>query len=141
MNARTLIQKHEGCTLVAKADAKGKWEIGWGHDGAVEGQTCSQQEADDWIDEDQETATQGAIACAGKETWSVLNEPRQAALIDMAYELGTRGLSEFTNTLALLRQSDYEATASEMLRSDWAREVPLRAQEDAEIMRTGEWPA
>ena len=140
MNARALIQKHEGCTLHAIRDTRG-YSIGWGHDGASEGDTCTQEEANDFFDKDFATAQQAAKAVIGADTWINLVEPRQAVLTDMAYEMGARGLSMFKVSLSLIRLADYEAASAEMLNSDWAKQVPSRANENAKIMETGQYPA
>lgn len=139
MIAQDLVKRHEGCSLTAIRDTRG-WSIGWGHDGAIEGGTCTQDEADAAFDLDFAHAMQEAMGALGVRSWVMLDAPRQAALTDMAYELGGHGLAMFRNTLALLRLEDYDAAAAEMLRSRWASEVPHRAKEDAEIIRTGEWP-
>ena len=146
VDARGLIQKHEGCSLVARPDAKGKWAYGWGHDIAApaEGEpapTCTQAEADAMLDADVATAERGACGVLGDESWALLNAPRQAALTDMAYEMGASGLAGFKVSLSLIRLGDFDAASANMLLSAWAKEVPRRAWEDALIIRTGEFSA
>jgi len=68
---------------------------------------------------------------------SKLNAARHAVLIDMAYNLGIKGLLAFKNTLALLERGDYEAAAKEMLDSQWASQTKTRALRDSAIIRTG----
>lgn len=145
-DARSLIQRHEGCSLVARPDAKGKWAYGYGHDisAPAEGQaapTCTQAEADVMLDADLAVAEAGACRVLGEGSWDALNAARQAALIDMAYEMGAAGLAGFKVTLSLIRLEDYDAASAEMLLSAWAKEVQRRAWEDALIIRTGEFPA
>jgi lysozyme len=56
-----------------------------------------------------------------------INEVRQEALINIAFNLGTNGLLKFVNTLRLLNQSKYTEAAQELLKSDWASQVGDRA--------------
>ena len=68
-----------------------------------------------------------------------LTPARQAALINMAFNLGIGGLLGFKNTLAAIEQGDYVRAARGMLASKWATQVHGRADELAAQMRTGEW--
>jgi lysozyme len=52
-----LIKHFEGCKLLAYRDSAGIWTIGWGHTRNVkQGDTCSQEQADQWLLEDLEEA-------------------------------------------------------------------------------------
>lgn len=66
-----------------------------------------------------------------------LSENRKTVLIDMAYNLGTKGLLEFKNTLALIEDSKFEEASKAMLQSKWAKQVGDRATELSEMMRKG----
>ena len=68
-----------------------------------------------------------------------LDEARQAVLINMAFQLGTRGLMEFAATLGLIARGDYGRAAEEMLKSKWATQTPARAWRLAKQMDTGQW--
>lgn len=69
--------------------------------------------------------------------WQQLNDARQAVLLNMAYNLGIKGLMKFTRTLALIEQGDYASAASQMLNSRWAKQVKGRAIELSLVMKTG----
>lgn len=143
-SARDLIKFHEGCTLTAKPDTKGKWSIGYGHDidppANEQASTCTQEAADQFFAADFLVACRDASRVLGVASFSVLSEPRKAALIDMAYELGESGLSEFQKMLGAIRCAFWSTARAEALNSEWANEVPARAQMDATILLTGEWP-
>ena len=68
-----------------------------------------------------------------------LDEVRRGALINMAFQLGTAGLLEFSYTLGLVRDGKYAEAAEQMLKSKWATQTPARAKRLAEQMKTGEW--
>ena len=67
------------------------------------------------------------------------NEPRQAILISMAYQMGAKGLSNFTNTLKSITAQNWHAAQSGMLASKWQRDTPNRAQRHAIQMLSGSW--
>ena len=68
-----------------------------------------------------------------------LHPVRQAVLMNMAYNLGVRGLLNFKRMCAALEREDYAAAAKEMLDSKWAEQVGGRAERLAEEMRRAEW--
>lgn len=68
-----------------------------------------------------------------------LDEVRRGALINMAFQLGTAGLLEFSYTLGLVRDGKYAEASVQMLKSRWATQTPARAKRLAEQMKTGEW--
>ena len=70
---------------------------------------------------------------------AVCNEPRQAILISMAYQMGAEGLSGFKNTLKAIASQNWHAAQSGMLASKWQRDTPNRAQRHAIQMLSGNW--
>lgn len=72
-SAEALIKRHEGLVLTARPDAKGKWEIGYGHDiqGLPPGSllTCTLAEADAWFEADLDLAVLRASTALGLEHW------------------------------------------------------------------------
>ena len=71
--------------------------------------------------------------------FSVLDDARRGVLVNMAFQLGTAGLLEFSYTLGLVRDGKYAEAAMQMLKSRWAGQTPERAKRLAEQMKTGEW--
>jgi len=69
--------------------------------------------------------------------FSELTPARQDVLINMAYNLGIKGLLNFARTLNHIKAGDYDAAAKGMLDSLWARQVKGRAIELADKMRRG----
>ena len=66
-----------------------------------------------------------------------LSPIRRQVLIDMAFNLGTRGLLKFKKMLAAIDRGDYEIASIEMLSSKWATQVGKRAQRLALMIRLG----
>jgi lysozyme len=69
--------------------------------------------------------------------WEEIDDARQRVLLNMAFNLGDR-LRQFKRLLAAIGEGDYEAAATEMLRSAWATQVKGRATRLAAMMRKGE---
>jgi lysozyme len=69
--------------------------------------------------------------------WTDLNDVRQRALANMAFNLGITKLLGFRNTLVAMRQGKYDAAADGMLASAWATQVKGRATRLADMMRRG----
>lgn len=69
--------------------------------------------------------------------WSSLSDNRRAVILDMAWNLGVKGLLGFKNTLECVRTGQYDKAAQGMLRSLWARQVKGRAIELAQLMKDG----
>ena len=74
-----------------------------------------------------------------REAMAACNEPRQAILISMAYQMGADGLSKFTNTLKSVATQNWHAAQAGMLASKWAKQTPNRANRHAIQMLTGVW--
>jgi len=68
-----------------------------------------------------------------------LSEPRLGVLINMAFQMGIRGLLGFPSMLGAVRTGDYGTAALHMVDSKWAKQTPARAQRLAEQMRLGKW--
>lgn len=73
------------------------------------------------------------------EWFGKLNEARQAALLNMAFQLGINGLLNFKKSLHLMALEMYADAADEFLRSRWAEQTPSRAKRVTEQIRTGRW--
>ncbi len=146
-SAADLIQWHEGRRLVAYDDATGKSigpgstleghpTIGIGR--ALDVRGISDDEAEALFAADvAETST----ALSRELAWVLELDPvRRAVLVDMAFNLGLRGVLSFRRALAALKAGDCETCAVEMLDSRWAEQVGRRATRDAWIMRAGVFP-
>jgi lysozyme len=69
--------------------------------------------------------------------WRDLSDERQDVLIQMAFQLGVSGLLQFKITLANVRSGNFDAAATGMLQSAWAKQTPNRAGRLAEQMKSG----
>jgi len=135
---RPQIDREEACRLRAYRDTKGVWTIGWGRAdaGVHPGMTCTQAEADQWRDEKLDALC--AQIDATEPWWRQMSLPRQAVLLEMAYQMGAHGLGKFPHALACMQAQDWAGAKANLLDSQWARlDSPARAQREAEQMFTG----
>lgn len=69
--------------------------------------------------------------------WRDLDPVRRRVILNMTFNMGEGWIDKFTNTVAHIRGGRWEAAASGMLASAWARQVGDRAKRLAQMMRTG----
>ena len=133
MTLKELLIKHEGLRLRAYKCTAGKTTIGVGRN--LEDKGITEEEAMFMLDNDIK-----AIISACRETFSwfaFLDNVRQAVVVSMVFNLGLGGFLGFKNTIAHIRNKDWDKAADNMLQSKWAEQVGHRALELAEMMRDG----
>ena len=68
-----------------------------------------------------------------------LDEVRQCAIINMAFNLGVSGLLKFKKMISALENKDWRQARIEMINSRWSTQVGRRSEELAEQMLSGRW--
>lgn len=63
--------------------------------------------------------------------------PRMVAMTSMCFQLGEKGFAKFVNTLAMIATGRFADAATNMLKSEWAKQTPERAARVAAMMRNG----
>ena len=130
-----LIKRHEGLKLLPYKCTAGKLTIGYGRN--IEDTGISEEEAEFMLDADIQRCV---IELVDKTDYFVaLDEPRQAVLINMVFNLGWSRFSLFKNMLKAVKDGDYTKASVEMLDSRWSKQVGGRAKELSKIMMTGEY--
>lgn len=138
MSISDQLKSEEGTVPHAYQDHLGYWTIGCGRlIDQRKGGGLSQDEIDYLLRNDIKRC-EGAVREA-LPWFGALDEPRQAVLIGMAFQMGPKGLLKFHTTLKLIGTGQYEQAAVNMLKSLWARQTPERARRMADQIRTGEW--
>ena len=111
-----LTEKFEGCSLKAYQDITGVWSIGYGHtSGVVAGQTCTQEQAEQWLAEDMAWAEK----CVNNEVHVPLTQGEFDAVCDFIFNLGV-GSFEHSTLLRLINAGDYESASQEFDKWDKA---------------------
>ena len=138
MDLKEQLLREEGAEPCAYQDSLGYWTIGVGRlIDSRKGGGLSNDEIDFLLENDIKKITEQVHKFL---PWvSKLNEPRQAVLLQMAFQMGLRGLLGFKRTLGSIEDGQYFEAAVEMLQSEWAKQTPERAHRLATQMETGEW--
>jgi GH24 family phage-related lysozyme (muramidase) len=135
-----LTKFNEGLTLTAKPDAKGHWEIGYGHDiPPSPGLVWTEKQAEDQFAKDYAVASYRASVDLGAPYGS-LRDQRRAVLNDIAFEVGGAGLAQFHRMLAAITAGDWQEAAAALKNSLLFEQVPNRENRNIQILITGEWP-
>jgi lysozyme len=136
---RDQLASEEGRSNTAYRDTLGVWTIGIGHAGqdVYPGLTWTDAQIDAAFDKDVLEKT--AQVSQALPWFSALNDPRQAVLLQMAFQMGTVGLLKFAKTLQAVHDGRWQDASQGMLNSVWASQTPRRAARLAQQMLTGEW--
>lgn len=138
MNLRSQLMEFEGRVPYAYPDSMGFLTIGVGRlVDKRKGGHLSDAEIDFLLDND--IAAKSAEVLTALTWVAAMNEPRQAVVIGMSFQLGLKGLLGFTGTLEAMRDERYADAAERMRQSLWARQTPERARRLAHQMEVGEW--
>jgi lysozyme len=146
MTLEDQLKNDERLRLVVYDDATGKPitpgtkvighpTIGWGR--ALDVRGISRDEAQYLFNNDRDEVK---IELTKRIPWMTqLNEPRQAVLYNMAFNMGVGGVMEFPKMLAAAKAGDFMAAAREMIDSLWSKQVGTRATRLAQQMINGDW--
>lgn len=141
MDLITQLRREEGVKRHVYQDHLGFWTIGVGRlvDSRKPSSGLSDEEVDYLLRNDVARVTREVERAL---PWvKELNEPRQAVIIGMAFQMGLTGLLGFSRTLLAVRDARWFDAADGMLKSRWAHQTPGRASRMAKQMETGEWVA
>jgi lysozyme len=129
------LKRDEGLRLTPYRCTAGKLTIGYGRN--LEDVGISKEEAEFLLASD---AAKAQISVAKALPWfTKLTIPRQAVLVNMAFNMGIAGLLKFKNTLRLIETGEYAEAAKAMLDSKWAEQTGQRALRLSVQLNTGEW--
>jgi len=132
---RDQLRRHEGYRRFPYLDTVGKRTVGYGRN--LDDVGIHEHEASYLLSGDITTATQALV---DRYPWfQTLDPVRQAALINMSFNLGATKWAGFKRTLACIEHGQYGAASKHMLESLWAQQVHARAIELSAQIRTGDW--
>ena len=133
---QNMLYRDEGYRQFAYRDTTGHLTIGIGRNISEGGEGLSLDEAHYLLTNDINRVE--AELKVKLPFFKKLNEPRQLALINMAFNMGVGGLLEFNRMLACLETGDYAGAAADMKLSVWADQVGARETRLQQIILTGE---
>jgi lysozyme len=127
----------EGCKLYVYPDTEGWLTLGYGRlvDHKKGGQ-ISQAEAEYLLGNDIARVEKELAAFAW---FNNQDSVRQAALTDMAFNLGTVGLLHFPHFLGYMIAKDYTKAVKELIDTPWHSQVGIRADRLIAMISTGAW--
>lgn len=136
-----LIEFHEGRERKLYKDSRGIWTIGVGHN--IQERGLSDAAIDFIFTEDLEDVLQDANTFP----WFASLDPvRQAAIIDMLFNMGLTVFRRFRRTIAYIQRGEYDRAGEEILRgsrpdgkSHYYAQVGPRAVRISNMLKTGEW--
>jgi lysozyme len=127
------LTRDEGRKLRLYQDGEGNWTIGVGHNLTANG--ISDAICDALLAED--IANAEALLDRNFPWWRTLDEVRQRAVVNLAFNLGAK-LLDFTITMGRLQARNYSAAADALLANGrWVAQVGPRAQRLAWMVRVG----
>lgn len=94
----------------------------------------------DWLMRRELAAVEAQLAKDYADFWPHLNDARQNALIEMAYQMGVEKEEGFHQMLAAIRAGNWQEAYNQALASDWAKQTPARAKMIATMILTGSFP-
>lgn len=140
------LKRHEGFSLEAYLCSAGVLTIGWGHNCKAQPVPGVQKVGDVISRGTAENLLYGDVKAVADELddrlpwWRELIEPRQAVLLNMAFNMGVPRLLTFRKALRAMSARCWNEAAHEMLDSRWAeQQVKGRSAELATQMVLGAW--
>ena len=133
------VKKHEGYRNKVYLDTLGKRTVGVGHL-CVEDFWEDDKEYDEKflmtiLEHDLQTAIKGAKELMEEHDCADIDEQAEEILIEMVFQLGKNGVSNFRNMWKALAEKNYIGASYEMLDSRWAKQTPNRAKAMAKTMK------
>ena len=79
-----------------------------------------------------------AVADAKKFSWYGCMSPvRKRVVVNMIFNLGLPRFKRFKKTIKFAERGDYQGFSTEMLDSEWAKQVGIRARRLSKMMKEG----
>ena len=144
------VRKHEGYSATPYRDTRDFWTVGVGHLihhdelrgytprrtlGALFDYICDPATHEMWLKHDLAAAENDAKMFT--VSFPTLSDARQEVLVEMAFQLGGRGLGEFRRLRTAIETGHWVTAEAEMLDSRWFKQTPNRAKELASRMLEG----
>ena len=136
--ARQLLKKHEGVRSKPYICTAGKITVGIGRN--LEDRGLSMTEIEYLFANDLVIVARDCIKLF-RDFDSITPVHRQAALLDMCFNLGGPRLAKFVNMRAAVDLRDWKTAAKEALDSKWATDVGTRAITISYILEHGKLPS
>ena len=122
-------------------DSKRYPTFGWGHCYSSEHPFGSTREYADWLfDMDYQRAYIDYLRIIREFGLENLSCPRRMVLLDMCYNMNYAKVKKFVNTLALMRNEQFEEAAEALRQSAWYKQTGTRARRLVHTVMTNSYP-
>jgi lysozyme len=128
-----VLRRHEGFKDRPYRDTVGVLTIGYGWN--LESDPMAREAAE--IQMRMKLEALEAALTSRYDWYSNLSQVRKDVILNMSYNLGIDGFSEFRNTIWLIQNSRFDEASVEMLKSKWAKQVGNRAIFLSDKMKAG----
>jgi GH24 family phage-related lysozyme (muramidase) len=95
-------------------------------------QLLTDEQIDALLEQTVNQAIQGARQVV--PSFDSLPDDKQVVIVDMVFNLGVRGFSQFLHTIQAVNNQDWARAAQQMQQSAWFRQVGARASADVNLM-------
>jgi GH24 family phage-related lysozyme (muramidase) len=95
-------------------------------------QTLTDDQIDALLDQTVNGAIQGAQQVI--QNFDALPDDKQVVIVDMVFNLGVHGFSQFVHAIQAVNNQDWPTAAQQMQQSAWFRQVGARASADVNLM-------
>jgi lysozyme len=129
--------RDEGLRLSAYQDSLGLWTIGVGRLIDIrKGGQVSPEEARYLLRNDIDRC----VADIENESWfrACRTESQRRALVNMRFQLGSKGIRSFVSSLGLVSQGRFKEAGALMRKSLWYKQTPLRAERVIRQLENGQ---
>lgn len=143
------LEKHEGFRSKKYKCSANRWTIGIGHN--LEAREFTPEEKKALGDWENGITRNGALMLLRNDItlclndlkklgfWHYLDDERQYALLDMAFQMGYDGLCKFKKMLEAIRVKDYPEAARQCFDSAYGQQTPVRAKRIAVLLKSAKW--
>jgi lysozyme len=80
------------------------------------------------------------VACDNYPWFKKLSDAREAAMMDLVFNLGYAGIAKFPKFLTAMSVGNWNDAANELVNSAWYNQVGVRGPEIVALIRTETWP-
>ena len=135
MNTKEYIKQNEGLRLTPYKCTAGKLTIGWGRN--LDDQGITLNEAELMLNHDINLCITSIREIFGDPLYWTFSDSVKIVLTDMMFNLGVTRFKKFKKMIQAVRDEDWPEAARQLLDSRYAKQVPNRANRNADAMRRG----
>ncbi len=135
MNTKEYIKQNEGLRFFPYKCTAGKLTIGWGRN--LDDQGITLNEAEFMLNHDINLCISSIREIFGDPLYWTFSDSVKIVLTDMMFNLGVTRFKKFKKMIQAVKNEDWPEAAKQLLDSRYAKQVPNRANKNADAMKRG----